>query len=288
MARSPLPGDAGPIVAVLPEGFSLPALPYLALLVLGIVAVAAGLWRLDPPIENATVIAFTPWMALGGGLHALQQVRDVPGALEPLLGTPSIYASVAIVAGAVWILAIAWGERAGRSPALAVGAAGGTALVAVAVLAVDEGTRTGGIDPLPAPASLLIAGVVAAAAWWGLSKVAPESTTAAGGSGIAVLFAHALDGVSTALGYDLLNSSERSPVSAEILEAGAALPTEPYVGAGWLFLAVKIAVAAAVVVLFREWLEEEPRQARVVLAGVAAVGLGPAANNLVLFTIAPA
>jgi len=49
---------------------------------------------------------------------------------------------------------------------------------------------------------------------------------------------------------------------------------------------VKILVAAAVVVLMDDYLNEEPVEASLLLALVAAVGIGPATNNIVLFLFA--
>jgi uncharacterized membrane protein len=49
---------------------------------------------------------------------------------------------------------------------------------------------------------------------------------------------------------------------------------------------VKLGLAAGVVVLLSEYVAEEPRQGTLLLGLVAAVGLGPGAHNLVLFTVA--
>lgn len=273
---------------VLPEGTALPPLPYLAVLALGLVAVGAVLWRLEPPITDETVPAFAAWMVLGGLLHGVHQVVSLPSAIEPLLGTPSVYATTALLAGAVWIGALQAEDAIGRSPDRILGGVGALAVLALAGAALVDGVQRGSVDPVPAALSVVVTALVVAGAWAGLRLQYTASTRVAGATGVVVLAAHALDGVSTAIGYDLLDASERSPVSERILEAGASLPIADLVGAGWLFVAVKIAVAAAVVVLFREWLREEPREARLTLALVAAVGLGPAANNLAVFTLAPA
>ncbi|MFC6757272.1 hypothetical protein ACFQER_12080 [Halomicroarcula sp. GCM10025894] len=46
---------------------------------------------------------------------------------------------------------------------------------------------------------------------------------------------------------------------------------------------MKLVVAIAVVVLMDDYLQEEPVEASLLLSLVAAVGLGPATNNVVLF-----
>jgi uncharacterized membrane protein len=135
-------------------------------------------------------------------------------------------------------------------------------------------------------AGLVGATVLAAAAWRLLAAARPPATAATAAPGALVVFAHALDGVSTAVGYDVLGFGERTPLSRLLIEAGAALPTEPYVGAAWLFVLVKLSLACWVVVLFADLVRDTPRRGRLLLAAVAAVGLGPGAHNLLLFTVA--
>ncbi|PHQ45435.1 DUF63 domain-containing protein, partial [Halorubrum sp. C3] len=52
------------------------------------------------------------------------------------------------------------------------------------------------------------------------------------------------------------------------------------------FLLVKLAVASAVVWLFAAYVREEPAEGYLLLGFVAAMGLGPAAHNLLLFSVA--
>nr|NIS28553.1 DUF63 domain-containing protein [Actinomycetota bacterium]NIU64024.1 DUF63 domain-containing protein [Actinomycetota bacterium]NIW25823.1 DUF63 domain-containing protein [Actinomycetota bacterium]NIX20692.1 DUF63 domain-containing protein [Actinomycetota bacterium] len=65
-----------------------------------------------------------------------------------------------------------------------------------------------------------------------------------------------------------------------------ALPTAELLGVGWLFVAVKLGVAGAVVWLFADFVEDDPRQGYLLLAVVAAVGLGPGVHNLLLYAAA--
>jgi len=53
-----------------------------------------------------------------------------------------------------------------------------------------------------------------------------------------------------------------------------------------VFLLVKLAVASAVVWLFAEFVRETPAEGYMLLGLIAALGLGPAAHNLLLFTVA--
>jgi uncharacterized membrane protein len=154
-------------------------------------------------------------------------------------------------------------------------------LVFVAVLAVVAGADT---LRLGTALGILVGSAVAAAGTWlFLRRFAPGVATT-GRLGALAVGAHALDGVSTAVGIDLLGFSERTPLSRLVIEFGASLPTP--VGGGWLFVLVKLVVAAVVVVALTETVREAPTQGRLLLGFVAAVGLGPGAHNVLLFTVA--
>ena len=105
--------------------------------------------------------------------------------------------------------------------------------------------------------------------------------------GAFVLFAHTFDGVTTAIGVDVLGGGERSALPAAILDFAAGLPVADTIGTGWLFVLVKVTLASAIVVLFADYLDEEPAQANLLLAIIAIVGLGPAVNNFFLFLLSP-
>jgi uncharacterized membrane protein len=104
--------------------------------------------------------------------------------------------------------------------------------------------------------------------------------------GLLAVFGHALDGVSTAVGYDHLGFGEQTPLSRVLIEVGADLPAPALLGDAWLFVLVKLLVAAAVVVLFDDYVREDPGEGFPILGFVAAVGLGPGVHNVVLFAIA--
>jgi uncharacterized membrane protein len=147
------------------------------------------------------------------------------------------------------------------------------------------GVNANTFNPVYPVFGTVVAALVTALAWVGLSLSYTDVARYTGRTGAFVVFAHSLDGVSTALGYDLLGAGERTPLSRLILEFSAGLPTAQYLGAGWLFVLVKIVLALVIVAAFREYLEESPRRARLLLAFVAAVGFGPGVYNLLQFTI---
>jgi uncharacterized membrane protein len=272
-------------MAILPEGFALPPLPYLVVLLAGAAAVAGAAARRRPTVDGLLVVAFTPWMVLGSASHVLYVAEALPDAVRPLAGTPSVYLTVGIVAAATW-LALDGVVDGGDSDAVARPLAGvGTALALAAVGAVLlVGTARGSLAPVAPGAGLVVALLVGGAAWAGLVRVYPPAAVTLPVGALAVL-GHALDAVSTAVGVDLLGFGERTPLSRIIIEFAAGLPTAPVLGTVWLFVVVKLAVACGVVALFADYVREEPAEANLLLGVVAAVGLGPGVHNLLLFTI---
>ncbi len=265
---------------VLPEGFALPPPAYLLPLALATLLVCGALYARRPPVGELTVLSFAPWMAAGAGLHVLYVTENAPPALAPLLGTPAVYVSTFVLAGAVWLVGAEVGSGRGASDRV-LGAAGLLAAL-LAVLWV-LGAGLGGLDPFwPAVAA---AGSVAltAATWAGVRRGLPAVAEATGLVGLLVVFGHVLDGVSTAVGVDLLGAGERSPIPLAIMEFAAGLT--PALGGGWLFVIVKLAVAVGFVWLFADFVEETPAEGFLLLGFVAAVGLGPGVHNLLLFTL---
>jgi uncharacterized membrane protein len=208
--------------------------------------------------------------------------------VAPLLGSPAVYVTTGILAGLVWA-AIADRAPEGWQPTTAPGllAITGTAvllsaLTAAYASAVNSGD---GFDGGIAVGILLSAVVLTAVVWFALSRTRWRAVEATGTVGLLAVFGHALDGVSTAVGYDLLGFGEQTPLSRIIIEAAGALPTADLIGSGWLFVLVKLALAAVVVAAFEGYVREEPAEGHLFLGLIAAVGLGPGAHNVVLFAI---
>ena len=266
---------------VLPEGFALPPLPYLLGLLAAVALVAGALYRTDPSVSDRTVLAFAPWIVVGSALHALHVVEWVPEVVAPLLGTPAVYLTTFVPAGTIWLAALQRDTDSERPLAVA-----GT-LVALAVVgyALALGAANGGLRIFWPTVGLVVAVLLAVALWAATRWTYPEVAAATGGAGALVLFGHALDAVSTAVGVDLLGFGERTPVSRAVLDLAASLPTADLLGVGWLFVLVKLAIAEVVVVLFAEFVREDPTEGYLLLGLVAAVGLGPGAHNLILFII---
>jgi uncharacterized membrane protein len=268
------------VLSVLPEGFGLPPLPHTVGLVGVGLIVLLGFRRRRPTVMESHVLALVPWMIFGAALHVLYVAGEVSGPIRPLFGTPAVYVSVAIVAGLVWLIL-----DATTLPVPVVLGADGVALAIGAVaLVLGTGARDGTLRLLLPALGVAVAAVLAVLSWFLLKFVFSE-VRATAPIGPVVLFGHALDGVSTAIGIDLLGAGERSPVSRYILEFAASLPTAEMLGAGWLFVLVKLIVAGAVVALFTDYVRSDPAEGNVLLGLVMAVGLGPGTHNLLLFAV---
>ncbi|WP_129112989.1 DUF63 family protein [Halegenticoccus tardaugens] len=265
---------------VLPEGFALPPAPYLLALAVGLGAVGWAFLRRRPAVTDRQVLALAPWMGVGACLHVLYVLDALPAAVRPLAGTPSVYLTVAVVAGATWLAA----DVAADGARLLAGV-GTLALLAALSGALLVGAARGTLHPLWPGLGLVASLALAAVVWVGLTRARP-GVAITGGAGALAVFAHVLDGVSTAVGIDVLGFGERTPLSKVIIDLAATLPTADLLGAGWLFVLVKVGVAAVVVALMADYVREEPTEGFLLLALVAAVGLGPGVHNLVLFSVA--
>ncbi|MGB9955965.1 DUF63 family protein [Haloferax prahovense] len=268
-------------MAILPEGFALPPLPYLVALVAGLVGVGIGLRRTRPTVTPAHVAALVPWMVSGSALHVLYVIDALPPAVEPLAGTPAVYLSVAVVAGATWLAL----DATDLDSPTALAIPGALVAAGLAGFALFIGLAAGTLSVVWPGFALVAALVATPLTWRAVTRVAPEAA-AAGSLGLLAIFGHALDALSTAVGIDVLGFGERTPLSRIILEAAAALPTAEVIGVGWLFVLVKLVVAGFVVALLADYVREDPTEGALLLGLVAAVGLGPGVHNLLLFAIA--
>jgi len=270
-------------MVLLPEGFALPPWPYLLALLAAAAAVGAGLSRRRPPITARHIVAFAPWMAVGSALHVLYVVDGLPPALAPFGGTAAVYLTVSVLAGAM--LLGADGTRPRRQVPSVIGASGLVVLVPVVGLALAEGVDRGTLA-LQWPAIAAVGSVgLTAVAWVAIRRLRPAAAATTGVVGLLAVFGHSLDGLSTAVGVDVLGFGERSPVSRAIMGIAEWLPTAEVLGVGWLFVLVKLAVIGGVVVLFADYIEETPTEGYLLLGFIAAVGLGPGVHNLLLFAV---
>lgn len=273
---------------VLPAGFELPPLGYLAVLAAVLVATGVVLVARRPPVTDRFVVALVPWIVAGAAMHVLYVLDGLPGWLAPLFGLPAVYLSTAAGLGLVWTVALVLGDDAAAAvPTLEVLATGivlaGAATVGLGLVALEAGGIAAGWPAI----SLALAAVLTGAIWLGAREWLPATAGTTGASGVVVVFGHTLDGVSTAVGIDVLGGVERSPLADLLIQLGAQLPVVPVFETTWLFLLVKVALAVAILVLFRPFVADEPTRGHLLLALVAAVGLGPGVHNLLLAAVTP-
>lgn len=271
---------------VLPEGFALPPLLYLLVLLAVLLAAAVVLWSIRPAVTDRTVLAIVPWMAAGGIAHALHEAGALPAAAEPFFGVPAVYLTLGATGGLVWVVSsVTAAGQPERDPAILLGAVGGGAAIAALIAAVWWGRSTETLAVWWPTVGLVASATITAGVWVAARRLVPETTDLAAWTGVVVVFGHALDGLSTAIGIDILGTGERSPVADAVIGLGGGLPPAELVGEAWLFILVKLALPVVVLVLFRQYLDEAPSQARLLLAVIAAVGLGPGVHNLTLFLL---
>lgn len=272
-------------------GFEVPPLPYLLGLAGGTVTVAVALYVTRPTVTQRTALALVPWIVIGATLHVFYQLGQLypplyPVWVGPVLAAPAVYVTTFILMGLVWLVGAVLAARTtavGRST-LYLGLVGvGVATVLLVILGRQALSPALEASPLLPVVAVIVTGALTAVVYLlvGLWRtyVLAEARLVGG----LVLFAHLLDGISTAVGVDVLGVTERSLLPARIIGFAAGLPTEPYLGTGWLFVVVKLFLAVAIVVVFADFVREEPEQGTLLMTAIAAVGLGPAANNLLLF-----
>ncbi|WP_135662501.1 DUF63 family protein [Halorhabdus rudnickae] len=279
---------------VLPSGFVVPDVPYLVALGLGTLLTTLLLWGLEPPVTRKHVVAFLPWTAVGGVTHAFYQISIPPAVttppglypegVAPLFSAPAVYVTVYIVVGIVWLLLLFVGTISGTLDRthLHLGITGLGVLIVFLTAMVWQGLEIG-LSPMWPIVGFILALPITAAAYFVLSIKWTSVVARTGLAGASVVFSHVFDGVITAIGYDVLGASERTPLPAMIMSFAGDLPTAPYLGAGWLFVIVKVIVATLVVAVVADLIDDRPAMGGLLLTFVAAVGLGPAANNFVLF-----
>jgi len=291
-ALSLAPSGMVPAQALLPEGFVVPPSPYLEGLVVATAATLYLLYRVEPPLNQATVLAFAPWMVVGATLYAVFQLGVFTGenAFVPpylpdgarfLLSAPAIYLTTFVVASVVWVVA----QRYDPMGPLFLMSIGFVMMLGSVGLALTIGATRGTLSVQWPAIAVVVAALLTGGVWY-VGQRSVSDITDAGYTGALAVFGHALDGTSTAVGADVLGFAEQTPLSRVILDVGAALPTEPYIGAGWLFVVVKVALVVVVVVLLADLVRDEPSRGYIALGLVAVVGLGPGAHNVVLFAVA--
>lgn len=277
--------------------FVFPPLLHSAALVVGTAIVLAILFVLRPPVTQRTVLAFVPWIVVGGTLHVFYQLGDIfqvqiyPSEVAPLFSAPAVYLTTFIGMGTIWIASamIVPQDKLGSKVPQFLGVIGiGVAAPLVGLVFWQ------GLDPEIAPMEpvwpifgLVISMVATGIVYFLIGAWRTHIIARARYVGALVIFAHLFDAITTAIGVDVMGAGERSAVPRAILDFAADLPTADALGTGWLFILIKIFLASAIVIYFAEDLKEHETQTNLLFAFVMALGLGPAVHNFFLFLLSP-
>ena len=247
--------------------------------VVGIGGVLSILWA-RPEYSAKRLLSFAPWVAVAATGYAGAQSLGIDESEAAVLYPPTVY--VGTLGGAAMLLAVT-DRLEPRLPSKPSTLSAGTgSVVLVATLTAVRGTAERSFSVTWPLIALFLSVIVTLAVWRLLSTWSPDSTTTGLLGGVA-LFGQVLDGVTTTVGIDILGFSERVPLSRAVLQFAGALPTADYIGVGWLFVLVKIALATLLVKYLASEARENPMQACLMLGVLAAVGLGPDVHNLVLY-----
>lgn len=279
------------------SGFVVPGPIQSAALLIGTVTIGVLLYALRPPLTQRIVLSFIPWMISGSILHVFWQLGNIlqrqlyPPPAEAFFSAPAVYLTTFIAVGAIWALAAIIVPSRDRSDKIAtyILATGVGVVLPLTGLILWQGLdeAVAPIEPIWPVLGLILSLVVTFIIYIAIGAWRTHIIAQARYVGAFVLFAHTFDGITTAIGVDILGGGERSAVPAMILDFAADLPVADTIGVGWLFVLVKIILASAIVIFFADYLDDEPAQANLLLTIIALVGLGPATNNFFLFLLSP-
>jgi len=274
--------------------FVIPDPVYLVILLSTTGIVGSFLYAVRPNIRQSTVVAIVPWIISGAALHVFYQIGKIyqvqlyPSYIAPLFSAPSVYLTMFINMGLVWIL-VEMVTPQGNDEKIAqfLGVIGVGVMIPLIGLIGWQGLdeQVGPIQPVW-PILGLIGSFAATFVVYTLVGLWRTSVLArARYTGGVIIFAHMFDGITTTIGVDILGTEERSQIPRTILDFAADLPTAETIGTGWLFILVKTVLAVVIVVAFADYISEKPTEANLLLVIIAAVGLGPAAHNFLLFSL---
>jgi uncharacterized membrane protein len=280
---------------------------YIVVLVFMLAGVYLLLERFDLSPYDKFFYALFPFMLFGGVLRtvedafvAAQRAGQTPAIEFPasaVLISPFIYFTVFVIALGSFLLS-KYLARSGRTetfyyPLAAMGAGwlAGAFGYLLYLSAVNDWIT---LHPTVLAVVLGLATVTSGAVYFGADRFRPAVHAGTGLMGLVVLWAHAVDGVANVVAQDwaervwgLGEYSAKHPFNRLIIDTTSALQggdtvAGVYVGEGWPFLLVKLAVPLLLVSVFdKEFIEESPRYAVMLLGAIVAVGLGPGTRDMI-------
>jgi len=275
--------------------FVVPPILHSAALLVGTAVIVALLYAIRPPVTQKIALSFTPWIITGAVFHVFYQLGEILGrqvitpTFAPLFSAPAVYLTTFILMGVIWVFAAIRVPSADHVDRIAkyLSVTGVGVVVPLAGLLVWQGfdPLVGPMQPIFPTLGVILTLVLTFVVYTFVGLWRTDVIAKARYVGVFVLFSHVFDGVTTMIGVDILGAGERSPLPRMIMDFAAGLPTAELLGTGWLFILVKILVAVVVIVVFADYVSEEPTEGNLLLAFIAAVGLGPATNNFFLFLL---
>lgn len=293
-------------VVVTPGYTVVSTLGYIAVLVFMLAGVYLLLQRFDLSPYSSFFFALVPFMLFGGALRtvedafvAAQRAGETPAIEYPgsaILISPFIYFTVFAIALAAF-LASKWLNSRDLTNTFYYPLAGsGTVVLAATfgyLLYLSLTTDYVTLHPSILVLTVGIATVTAVATYAAVERYWPIVTAGTGLMSLVVVWGHAIDGAANVLAndwasvWDLGEYSAKHPFNRFVMDTTSALQggTEiggVYVGEAWPFFFIKILVPVLILSVFdRQFMEESPRFAIMLLVAIVAVGLGPGTRDMV-------
>jgi len=274
-----------------------------------LVGVYLFLKRFDLTPIREFLVSLVPFMLFGGALRAVEDsfvAAQFAGVTPPiqfpasaLLISPFIYFTVFVIALGAFLVS-KWLEHSGitedfQRPLAVFGAV--SFLAAFGYIAFLSVTTDYVLSfPMVTVVTVGVASALALGLYYGIERFKPEYNMGTGYVGLAVLWAHAIDGVANVIasdwtaafgvpggGYSAKHVVNRAIIDVTTLIQPAAVTDA--IGDSWTFLAVKLVVAVAIIAMFdEEFIEDSKYYAALLLTAIIAVGLGPGTRDMIRVT----
>jgi len=282
---------------------------YMVVLLFMMVGVVLLLDRLDVGRDPRLFFSLVPFMLFGGALRVVEDASDraVDAGVEPVISyplntlfiSPVIYVTVFVVTLGALLASLRLESREAvpdRYTALTGMGAGVLGLTLAYLFYVSITTDYVRLYPQILIVDVGLASLLAYLIYEWADRYEPSIHAGTGKIGLAILWAHAIDGVANVVaadwlpelghpsaGYDAKHVANRAII--DITETVQPESLSSVIGTSWPFLIVKLGVALGIVWVFDEQIfEESPRYAILLLIGAAAVGLGPGTRDILRVT----
>jgi uncharacterized membrane protein len=280
-------------------------LGYMVVLIFMLAGVYLLIQRFDLEPFQEFFFALVPFMLFGGALRTVEDsfVAAQRAGFEPAIEFPAsaalispfIYFTVFFVTLAALVVAKSL-ERSGHTatyhyPLGGIGV--GVFLATVGYLAALSATTEYVLSfPLVVVVTVGLATALAFVLYYAVGQYRPTWHTGTGQMGLVVIWGHSIDGVANVLASDWTGAfgipgdgySAKHVVNRIIIDVTNAVQPAwltDAIGDSWTFLVVKLIVAVGIVAVFdRQFIEDSPRYAIMLLVAIVAVGLGPGTRDM--------